>query len=83
VVFFQEYQRALKPRGRVCLIEPYVGPLSRLIRPHHHESWDEEGGWTTAASGPADRANMALPRITFTRDRTRYEAGFRTSPSID
>jgi ubiquinone/menaquinone biosynthesis C-methylase UbiE len=35
-VFFRECARVLKPGGRVCLIEPYAGPLSRrLIRPLH------------------------------------------------
>ena len=54
--FFRECQRVLKPGGRVCLIEPYAGPLSRrLIRPLHHEPWDETGGWTLAPVWSADR----------------------------
>ena len=75
--FFRECERVLKPGGRVCLIEPYVSPLSRrLIRPLHHEPWDEAGTWVLPASGPMTGANMALPWIIFTRDRARYDAEF-------
>ena len=60
-LFFRECERVLKPGGRVCLIEPYAGPLSRrIIRPLHHEPWDEDGGWTLPPSGPLTGANMAL-----------------------
>jgi SAM-dependent methyltransferase len=79
--FFRECLRVLKPGGRVCLIEPYAGPLSRrLIRPLHHEPWDEAAGWTVPASGPLSAANMALPWIVFERDRTRYQAEFPELP---
>jgi SAM-dependent methyltransferase len=79
--FFRECQRVLLPGGRVCLIEPYVSPLSRrLIRPLHHEPWDETGGWTIPATGPLTGANMALPWIVFERDRLRYDAEFPGLP---
>ena len=72
--FFREAERVLKPGGRVCLIEPYAGPLSRrLIRPLHHEPWDETAGWTLPPAGPLTGANMALPWIIFKRDRARYD----------
>jgi SAM-dependent methyltransferase len=74
VEFFRECERVLKPGGRVCLIEPYVGPLSRrLVRPLHHEPWDETAGWTLPAGGPLTAANMAMPWIIFKRDRARYD----------
>ncbi len=74
VEFFRECQRVLKPGGRVCLIEPYAGPLSRrLIRPLHHEPWDETAGWTLPPAGPLTGANMAMPWIIFSRDRARYD----------
>ena len=79
--FFRECERVLKPGGRVCLIEPYVSPLSRrLIRPLHHEPWDEAGTWTLPAWGPMTGANMALPWIIFARDRLRYDAEFPNLP---
>jgi SAM-dependent methyltransferase len=81
VQFFRECERVLKPGGRVCLIEPYAGPLSRrLIRPLHHEPWDESADWTLPASGPMTGANMALPSIIFVRDRARYDAEFPGLP---
>jgi SAM-dependent methyltransferase len=79
--FFRECERILKPGGRVCLIEPYAGPLSRrLIRPLHHEPWEEAGGWTLPRSGPLTGANMALPSIVFVRDRARYQTEFPNLP---
>jgi SAM-dependent methyltransferase len=45
MAFFRECTRILKPGGRVCLIEPYVSVLSRrLVKPLHHEPWDETAG---------------------------------------
>jgi SAM-dependent methyltransferase len=79
--FFRECQRVLKPGGRVCLIEPYAGPLSRkIIKPLHHEPWDEEGDWSLPASGPLTGANMALPSIIFVRDRAQYDREFPQLP---
>lgn len=79
--FFRECERVLKPGGRVCLIEPYAGLLSRrLIRPLHHEPWDEGGTWSLPPSGPMTGANMALPSIIFIRDRARYDAEFPRLP---
>jgi SAM-dependent methyltransferase len=79
--FFRECARVLKPGGRVCLIEPYASPLSRrIVKPLHHEPWDENGTWMLPASGPMTGANMALPWIIFARDRARYDADFPELP---
>jgi SAM-dependent methyltransferase len=73
--FFGECTRMLKPGGRVCLIEPYVSVASRrLVKPLHHEPWDETAGWALPESGPMTGANMAMPWIIFFRDRARYDA---------
>jgi SAM-dependent methyltransferase len=80
-MFFRECERVLKPGGRACLIEPYAGPLSRrLIKPLHHETWDEDGTWQLEELGPMTGANMALPSIIFVRDRARYDAEFPRLP---
>jgi SAM-dependent methyltransferase len=79
--FFRECERVLKPGGRVCLIEPYASPLSRrLIKPLHHEPWDERATWHLPEGGPMTSANMALPSIVFVRDRAKYEAEFPNLP---
>jgi SAM-dependent methyltransferase len=79
--FFRECERVLKPGGRVCLIEPYVSALSRrLIKPLHHEPWDETAGWTLPQTGPMTGANMAMPSAIFVRDRAIYDAEFPGLP---
>jgi SAM-dependent methyltransferase len=75
MAFLRECARMLKPGGRVCLIEPYVSAVSRrLVKPLHHEPWDETAGWSLPDSGPMTAANVALPWIIFHRDRRRYDA---------
>ena len=79
--FFRECRRVLKAGGRVCLIEPYASPLSRrIVKPFHHEPWQEDKGWELPASGPMTGANMALPSIVFVRDRAIYDAAFPDLP---
>jgi len=79
--FFHECARILKPGGRVCLIEPYVGPLSRrVVKPLHHEPWDESAAWSLQDTGPMTAANMAMPWIIFFRDRARYDSEFVQLP---
>jgi SAM-dependent methyltransferase len=79
--FLRECERILKPGGRVCLIEPYAGLLSRrLIKPLHHEPWDESETWILPELGPMTGANMALPSIIFVRDRARYDSEFPHLP---
>ncbi len=79
--FFRECGRILKPGGRVCLIEPYVGPVSRhIVKPLHHEPWDEAAGWSLPNTGPMTTANMAMPWIIFFRDRAMYDSTFPELP---
>jgi SAM-dependent methyltransferase len=79
--FFRECSRVLKRGGRVCLIEPYAGPLSRrIVKPLHHEPWDENSDWSLMPTGPMTGANMALPSNIFIRDRALYDAEFPDLP---
>ena len=53
VAFFRECERVLKPGAGCVSSSRYAGPLSRrLIRPLHHEPWDETAGWTLPPAGP-------------------------------
>ncbi len=72
-LFFREILRVLQPGGGVVFIEPFYGPVARLVFKNLHasegfdpdaRSWDAEG-----PVGPMSRANQALSYIVFTRDR--------------
>jgi SAM-dependent methyltransferase len=70
--------RALRPGGRVLLLEPWITPWSRFIyRTFHHEPCDPEAiGWDSAVASTLSGANEALAWIVFSRDRARFEAEF-------
>jgi SAM-dependent methyltransferase len=74
--FFREAIRVLDPGGGVVLIEPYHGPLARLLFAHLHsaEAFDPDARtWESEEPGaPISGANQALSFIVFTRDRERF-----------
>lgn len=78
-LFLAEAQRVVAPGGGVLLIEPYDGPVGRLLYKHlfSSEGFDPDmPGWESDASGPMSGANQALSHIVFTRDRTTFEREF-------
>lgn len=75
--FLAEMHRALKPGGRIVMIEPAATPFARFIYGRfHHEPFDPQAGWTIDGGGPRSGANGALPWIVFVRDRARLERKF-------
>jgi SAM-dependent methyltransferase len=69
--FLQEARRALRPGGRLVLLEPYGSPASTLsYRLLHHEDWDAGADPFADVSQSSDRpldANGAIPTLLFFR----------------
>jgi SAM-dependent methyltransferase len=76
-ILLDEMQRALRPGGRVIMIEPANSAWGRFIWVNfHHEHFDPRGGWEVAGTGPMSDANGAMPWIVFCRDRQVLEKEF-------
>jgi SAM-dependent methyltransferase len=76
--FFSEASRVLRKGGRIVMIEPWVSPWSRLVFGHfHHEPFDpDRTQWSFTSEGPLAGANIAMPWIVFSRDRSEFERQF-------
>jgi len=76
--FFREAMRALRPGGRVVMIEPWVTPWSRFVYStvHSEPFRPDASEWEFPPAGPLSGANGALPWIVFARDRRRFEREF-------
>src|SRR5262245_7070369 len=76
--FLREAARALRVRGRVLMIEPWVTPWSSFVytRFHHEPFRPDAPDWEFPRGGPLSASNMALPWIMFDRDRARFEREF-------
>lgn len=73
-LFLREASKALRPGGRIVMVEPWVTPWSRFVYGRlHHEPFNAEAeGWTFPPGGRLSAANGALPWIVFARDRERF-----------
>lgn len=70
--FFSELSRTLSPGGGCILVEPYFGPIARLVYPKlfASEKFDmEQESWDTPGSGAMSDANQALSYCVLFRDR--------------
>ena len=78
--FFREAVRALAPGGGLVLIEPYYGPLARLLfkRLFTQESYEMEvEEWPRhSREQVASGANQALSYVVLKRDRLQWEREF-------
>lgn len=72
--FLREASEALRPGGRIVMVEPWVTPWSRFVYGRlHHEPFDPRvEDWTFPPGGPLSAANGALPWIVFARDHKRF-----------
>lgn len=82
--FLDEARRALAPGGRVVMLEPYVGPLSRLAYRLHHERLELEGdGFAEQHSADPLDANLALTTLAFFRQREEYARRWPELPLVE
>jgi SAM-dependent methyltransferase len=74
--FLREMIRVISPGGGLVLIEPYHGPLARVLfrRLHSSEGFEPDvKTWDMSDSiGPMSGANQALSYVVFTRDRATF-----------
>jgi SAM-dependent methyltransferase len=78
--FFREMTRVLAPHGGVVMIEPYYGPVARLVFEHlfTSEVYEPDApGWPShGRNQPASGANAALSYMVLRRDLQRWALEF-------
>jgi SAM-dependent methyltransferase len=75
--FLGECERALRPGGRVLIVDQHPGVIGApILRYVHHEPYMPGSGWTFESSGPLSGANGALCWIVFRRDREEFARRF-------
>lgn len=73
--FIGEAERALRPGGRVIMVEPWNTWWSRFVHERFHDEpmLPETPTWEFPATGPVSGANAALAWVVASRDRGRLE----------
>ena len=68
-----EFDRCLKPNGKIVMVEPWPTLLSKFIYTNfHHEDFDIKGIWKISGNRRMSDANGALPWIVFERDIKKF-----------
>lgn len=79
-IFFEQAQRALRPGGRIVIVEPAITPVSgAFYRMFHHEPVRMEAdplGDEALSSRDPDDSNQAIATLMFGRDEIRFAALF-------
>ncbi len=77
----QEFERCLKPNGKIVMVEPWPTLWSKFIYQNfHHEDFNVDGNWRINGKGRMSDANGALPWIIFERDINKFKKLF---PSLN
>lgn len=78
MAFLTAASTALKPGGRLIMIEPWLNPWSTFCyRLVGHEPLDPtQSGWSFPSNDPLFDSNQAQPWIVFHRDRQRFQQSF-------
>ncbi len=82
--FFAELLRTLAPGGGAVLVEPYYGPVARLLykRLFASEDFDPAQPAWSRAMGSMRGANQALSYVVFARDRKLFESRYPELPIV-
>lgn len=72
--FFDDAARCLRKGGVIVCVEPYWGPLARLIYKHFHpEPYNEEVAWRFPSDNPME-SNQALLSLLIRRDANVFKS---------
>lgn len=76
--FFHQASQALRPGGRIVMIEPWITPFSQLVYTylHHEPCRPKAKTWAFTSSGPLSGANEALAWMIFHRDQAIFRRDF-------
>ena len=77
--FLSEAERALRPGGRIVMVEPWNTGWSRFVHDRFHDEpmFPDTPTWEFPTTGPLSGANAALAWVVVERDRVRLEERWR------
>lgn len=79
-----EFNRCLKPNGKIIMVEPWPTLWSKFIYHNfHNEEFNVKGNWKIKGTGRMSDANGALPWIIFKRDVKKFKKLFPNLQIVD